>query len=265
MYSAFVGCSYTQGVGLAKESADPNLWVNIVHSALLPTTSLLNLGLGGSTNDEIFCKSVDTVLNHKCQYLFVQWSELNRIKLNPGVETYPTNMFWTSNNTQRIDITVNPGITYNKKYIDDIKHRFFDLQHEHYAIVKILEYSKLVKKLCDQFKITVFFVNGILPWDKNYFDHVYQTNRLPSDTTNYTQTQLNASTRNDDEYFVLYDKIHSAYKDLHFTLDHWLNLHSGFRECFYLDLALDNLHPGIVSNQKFADHLIENLRTLIVK
>jgi hypothetical protein len=265
-YSAFVGCSYTQGTGLAEESLDQDLWINIVYSSLLKKdTKLLNLGISGSNNADIFYNAINAVLTHQCRYLFVQWTELHRLKINPGIETYPTSLFFSPNITPGIDITINPDITYDKKYINNIKNRFFDLQHDHYAIVKVLEYSKVIKKLCDRLKIPVFFVNGILPWDKNYFETVCHTTRLPSDTTAYTQKQLNASTRDDQEYFLLYDKIHHDYQELDFTKDRWLNLYLGFRKCFYLDQALDDLHPGIISNRQFAEHIIENLQGMLTK
>jgi hypothetical protein len=257
-YSIFTGCSYTEGIGLADKSKDNDLWVNIVHPSLPGNTQTLNLGKGGSSNLEIFHSSIDALLSYKCQYLFVQWTELLRYRLNPGVETYETSIIFVGG-YQSHSVTVNPNIKYSESYIASIKNRFFDLHHPHYEIIKIIEYSCLIKKLCDRLGVTVWFVNGILPWDADYFVHLQNLDRLPSDTTPYTQQQLNAVSRDDDEYFLLYDKIHSEYEILESIKQNWLNLYSGFRTSFYLDQGLDNLHPGPDSHYQFAHHLIEKI------
>jgi hypothetical protein len=260
-YSIFTGCSYTEGIGLADKSKDTDLWVNIVHPLLPGNTQVLNLGKGESSNLEIFHSSIDAVLSHKCQYLFVQWTKLLRYRLNPGVETHDTSINFVDDVTHNVthSVAVNPDIKYSESYIASIKNRFFDLHHPHYEIIKIIEYSCLIKKLCDRLGVTVWFVNGILPWDADYFVHLQNLDRLPSDTTPYTQQRLNAVSRDDDEYFLLYDKIHSEYKILESVKQNWLNLYSSFCDCFYLDQGLDDLHPGIKSNRAFAQHLVEKI------
>jgi hypothetical protein len=263
IYSAFTGCSYTEGIGLKNTTTDKDLWVNNVHSTLLKHTDLLNLGKSGATNAEIFQTAIDTVVTYPCQYLFVQWTELLRYKLNPGVETYPTSIFCSTNNTQEFGVDINPGVRYSPAYIENIKNRFFDLHHEHYEIIKVIEYSNIIKKLCNRTGTIVFFINGILPWDENYFDYITDLHRIPSDTTLYTQKQLNADTRDDVEYFLLYDKIHKQYAPLEYSKSSWVNLYSGFRSCFYLDIGLDDVHPGVGSHQQFSNHLIENLQELL--
>jgi hypothetical protein len=259
--AVFTGCSYTEGMGLEHTSNDKDLWVNIFHSTVLGNTQLINLGLRGSTNIEIFQQSIEAILKNNCQYLFVQWTELQRWRVNPSVELYDTDILVSSANLITRDIQVNPDITYSRKYIIDVKNRFLDLQHEHYDIVRVLGYSKIIKQLCDQFGIVPFFINGLIPVDAGYFDHIQSEGRVPSDTTKYTQQQLNMDTRDDDEYFMLYDKIHKEYDaELKFTRDYWLNLDLGYRKYFYVDRAQDDLHPGIESNLIFAQHLIKNFQ-----
>jgi hypothetical protein len=262
----FTGCSYTEGIGLKNTKQCPDLWVNLLHSKvdILKNTNLINLGKSSSNNSEIFKTTIDALSRYSCQYLFVQWTELLRVRVNPSVESYTTSILFNGRKWDH-DVSVNPNVVYKKKYIENIKNRFFDLQHSHYDIVKILEYSKIIKQLCDRFGVTVFFINGILPWDSMYFNHITHNSRLQSDTTKYTQLQLNATTRSDEEYFILYDKIHSEYIDLTETYSQWLNLDAGFRACFYLDCGDDDLHPGKLSNYSFAEHLIEKLKQVRLK
>ena len=62
-YTVFTGCSYTEGIGLPNTTLNENLWVNILYNSSneLLKTKLLNLGLGGSSNLEIFQKSLNAL------------------------------------------------------------------------------------------------------------------------------------------------------------------------------------------------------------
>lgn len=257
----FCGCSYTQGFGLEKEKSDPNLWVNIVYSATpaLAGTKLINAGFGGATNEDIFLSAIHNILNnHDCKYLFVAWTSLKRLHVNPGVELYDTSIYLENTTIQ--DVHLNPNITMSGKYVENIRDRFFDLTHPHYDLLKIFRYTSILDQMAKKLNIEVFFINSILPVDSNYFRHVLSEARLPTDTTLYTQELLNLNSRDNSEYFKLYDKIHQEYKETGALDCNWLNLDRGFRKYFYLDQSKDNLHPGIKSNQNFAHFLIEKLQ-----
>jgi hypothetical protein len=257
----FCGCSYTQGIGLDLEQADPNLWVNIVHRShpVLASTNLSNAGVGGATNKDIFLSAVSSLLdNPDCRYLFVSWTSLKRLHVNPSVELYYTKVY-----LERVDIPdicINPNITISGKYIENIRDRFFDLTHIHYDLLEILNYTNLIARLATKLNVKVFFINALLPVDTDYFIHVLDQSRLPSNTTQYTQKLLNLETRDDREYFMLYDKIHLEYKNTGSLEYNWINIDRGIRTHFYKDQGNDNLHPGIKSNQSFAEFLLEKLQ-----
>jgi len=260
----FTGCSYTAGTGLPLKNQDPALWVNRLHNQVdwLNELPLLNYGQGGATNQDIFHLSVQAVTENQCSYLFVSWTDLLRYYISPGVETWSTMQFW-GGNSPTSDIGVNPGVVYSASYLENIKNRFFDLHHIHYEIVKVLNYTFTLQQLCNRLDTKVYFVNALLPWDNNYFDQVTGKIRQPSDTTELTQKSLNSDTRSDSEFFDLYDKIHQDYQDATALPPHstWLNLYESYRNCFYLDRGLDDLHPGPDSNQAFANYLQKKLAT----
>jgi len=263
-YSVFTGCSYTEGVGLLHASSDENLWVNILHNSLLDLscTKLLNLGVGGSTNTEIFQSSVDALCSYKCKHLFVAWTSLYRYKFSLGAELYDVSQYWSAA-TPLIDVIINPNIRISKKFLTDVKNKFFSLHHDHFEIVKILKYTATLNRLAQKTNTKVYFINNILPWDSRYFDQIFSANRVPSDTTLYTQNLLNAETRDDYEFFQIYDSIHRDYADsLGLVQDNWLNLDSGFKKTFMLDLGNDNTHPGPQSHREFAKHLIKSFAKL---
>jgi hypothetical protein len=259
-YTAFTGCSYTKGIGLPGINCDKNLWVNILHSSLtnLAHTKLLNLGSGGSTNTEIFQRSVDALCSYNCKYLFVAWTSLYRYRFSLGTELYDVTQYWSLGHPL-IDVMINPNIKISAQFLTDLKNKFFTMHHDHCEIVKILTYTATLNRLAQKTNTQVFFINAMLPWDSGYFDQVLGANRLPSDTTLYTQNLLNAETRDDQEFFQIYDGIHQDYADSQ-GLENcdWLNLDSGFKEKFMLDVGNDGSHPGEQSHCAFAEHLIKS-------
>lgn len=260
----FCGCSYVQGDGLPMLSQDPNLWVNIVHSSvpMLSQTTLVNLGISGSTNKDIFCTALASLTAFPgCKYLFVSWTNCKRLLVNPGIELYETSLYLERSNVP--DIELNPGHTIPGKYVQNIRDRFFDLTHNHYDLLEILTYSTLINLVAQRYGARCFFVNSLLHVDQDYFDHIVDPSRKPSQTTPFTQQFLQLETRDDVEFFALYDKIHQEYADtLGLTLQ-WLNLNRGYRKYFYVDTGDDQLHPGKQSNQLFAKYIVEKLKHLI--
>jgi len=259
-YTIFTGCSYTEGIGLPNTNNNKNLWVNMLYNSCknLSRTKLLNLGVGGSSNLEIFQQSINALSSYKVRYLFVAWTSLYRYKFSLGAELYDVGQYWSAS-TPLVDVDLNPNITYTKKYLTDIKNKFFSLHHDHYEIVKILAFVSTIACLCKKLNVKVYFVNNILPWDSGYFNIATNQNCVPSNTTPYTQKLLNAKTRDDEEFFKIYNTIHQDYHNSGGLLEcQWLNLDHSFYDHFFLDLGDDDLHPGELSHQKFGEYLIEN-------
>jgi hypothetical protein len=257
-YTVFTGCSYVEGVGLSNTSKNENLWVNLFFNSndILSKTKLLNFGRGGATNFEIFQRSVDAMSNYNIRHLFVSWTEIYRYKFSCGLEKYSTDVYWGLN-SPTADIGINPDIVFTKEYLANIKNRFFALHHDHYQILQILRFTHSLSQLAKKIGIKIYFINCLLPWDKNYFQPIASPTRLPSDTTQYTQKLLNSDTRNDTDFFDIYDQIHIEYqKSQGLGECNWLNLDQSYRQNFYIDTGNDNLHPGVDSNKKFAKYLI---------
>lgn len=259
-YTIFTGCSFTEGIGLENTKQSPDLWVNQVYNNIskLTSTKLLNLGVGGASNSEIFHNTINAIGTYNCKYLFVAWTSFTRYKINPGIELYSTQIY-LSPGTPMIDVHLNPNITYSKEFLTKFKNNMLMLNRDHYHYVEILKYTDTIKLLCQKLNIGVFFINAILPHDRNYFTPVTHNNRVPTDTTVYTQEELNAHARGDDEFFSIYDQVHKAYSKTNGLSSNWLNLDSGFYKEFKVDLGLDNFHPGIHSHRAFGMHLIEKL------
>lgn len=253
---AFTGCSNTAGVGLDLGRDDPGLWCNILqqnHSSL-KDLKLVNSSVSGSTNLEIFKQSVEVLSLHQPKFIFVAWTEAYRIKTNPGIETYETGIYMAPNSIHS-DIILN-HCTYPADYIANVKHRFFDLQNIHYIYLEILDYCRILRMQAELMGTQIYFINTYFDWDDNYFDHITDPLRTPGQLTKFTQSLLNVHSRDDEEIFKIYDKIHYEYKQTN-GLQKWINLYQGLYSKYYLDLGTDNLHPGYISQRKFAEFLMK--------
>ena len=262
-YTIVTGCSFTEGIGLPDIAQDTELWVNKLYNSSeeLSTTTLLNLAKSGSTNIEIFSQAVNALATYNCKYLIVSWTEVLRYKFSTGAELYNVDQYWSTNS---IPNAVNLNcLTYSKKYLNNIQNRFFALHHDHAEIVKILNYTAIINRMCQRIGTVAYFVNGSLPWDSGYFNHVSNSIRVPTDTTIYTQKLLNSDTRDDNEFFKIYDRIHQEYQVTGGVTECiWLNLNNAFKKNFHYDNGTDNQHPGTISHQQFGNYLIASFRAI---
>lgn len=247
----FAGCSYTKGAGWADEDKDQNLWTNILHSSnqYLKHTTSVNLSQTGISNSKIFKIAVDGLVTYRPQYAFVQWTSYPRYNILLSVETYASTMIMGPG-VAVFDYNLH-DVTYPRDYLQNINDRFLTLHHPHQGIAEIVEYVNTLIKLAEQIDCKIFFINGICPWDDNYFEKLENT--TPSNYTEFTRKCLHTETRSDQEVFQLYEKIHSEYKELgSIQAKHWLNLYQSMYQNL-VDVNLDNVHPGKNSNIFYAD------------
>lgn len=248
-YCVFAGCSYTAGNGFALERNEPRLWVNQIHNNLFSHTTKLNVSRGGRSNAGIFQDTVNALLSYPAKYAIVEWTSMPRYELELGFELYPTGQVFLPNGPCRDQIL--NDIKYPKEYLNSIRDRFTSLAHDCYEILNLVKYVNSIVKLAKINNTKVFFVNACCPWDIGFFNK--KTNVLPADYTAYTQQLLNASTRDDVEVFQLYDKLHDNFMQaggVHESL--WLNLYHSMVH-FQIDVNSDQAHPGVESNDRFAE------------
>jgi hypothetical protein len=258
----YAGCSLTAGYGFDGGKNDPALWVNILHQTFdkLQQTKLINVGIAGASNFTIF----KTVFDYICkqddlQFVFVEWTSVPRYNLNPALETYHTSIMFIPDLSQGTLRSHN--VTYDGNYLQGIQDRFLSLLNDHYEIVDLLRYVNWINTMCNLKNIKVFHVNGICPWDKNYFKRL--SNTKPSQLTDYTQHLLQVTTRDDKEIFEIYNKMHQDYDDVGgIQTQTWLNLYQPLTS-LAVDTNNDNQHPGVESHQKFAKLLETTLDSVL--
>jgi hypothetical protein len=259
----FTGCSFTAGNGwtdinpyqsmLIACKTHPELWVNLCHTQIskLKSLELVNNGVGGASNTEIFQNTVDSISSHKdIDTIFCQWTSMPRYNFSVGFELWPTIEGLQHRSRSKSDVNLSNGDHWDRKYLNDLLDRLLALHHLHGEILKVVKYSAILKKLCSNFDIKLYFINGLCPWDQDYF--VRLTNVLPESYTPFTKKQiLDIDSKDDNDIFKLYEILHNDY-DKAGTIDpaDWINLYDSMLKN-KLDTNFDNLHPGTQSNQLY--------------
>lgn len=260
----FAGCSFTAGTGWPDAQNSSNLWCVLCHQHIpvLQNLEHVNIGQAGASNQDIFENIINSISHHgsSIKYLFCQWTAAHRYNFNVGFELWHTSESLQETPTHP-DINLS-DITYRRKYLEDIKTQFKTLHHIHYEIVKVIRYSKIISNLASQFGIKCIHINGICPWDENYFNELTGPHVRPEDYTTFTKNQIiNISNRTDKDIFELYAKAHQDYRNAG-SIDpgEWVNLYRSQWNS-RIDFNFDKAHPGAKSNQVYFDWVKDFLNT----
>jgi hypothetical protein len=270
----FTGCSLTAGNGWVDlppadsqgiECKDhPDLWVNLCHSELaqLKDLNLINLGQGGASNAEIFKNTVSAIseYQHNINTIFCQWTAMPRYTFNVGFELWRTSETTIPDARSKTDVNLSNGTKWDRKYLDDLLDRFLVLHHLHYEIINVVTYSNILQRLAKSFSIKLYFINGICPWDQDYFTRL--NNVLPENYTTFTKNEiLEINSRSDEDIFKLYNKLHTDYDDAGGIYPtQWINLYSSMVDN-RIDVNYDKKHPGTKSNQIYFKQIKKFLET----
>ena len=270
----FSGCSFTAGNGWLDISPNqsqrtevkdsPYLWTNLCHQNIRTFSQLdqINIAKGGNSNTEIFEATVDIISKQSANIdtLFCQWTSGPRYNFNVGFELWDTaENFFIEHRTD--DVNLNRGDSWSREYLNDLLDRLRVLHHQHWEILKIVRYSNIITRFAEKNRIKLFFINGLCPWDKDYF--IKLTKVKPESYTEFTKKHiLNIDSRDDQDIYRLYDLAHDHYQQAGgINEKQWINLYNSF--CVNrTDRNFDDLHPGKKSNQMYFEMIKNKLETL---
>ena len=252
----FTGCSYTAGEGWPEQKQDLHLWVNILHKQLWPTHKIINLGISGNNNQGIFQSTIEQLTKQDIDVAIVQWTCFPRYMFDIGFELYSTKLNVYPNKVP-CEFNLNSK-QISKSYVKDFINKLLYLHHEQPEIVQLIKYVNCLIDLARITKTKIYFVNGICPWDNNFF--VRKQNVLPEGYTDFTKQLLNVKNRNDEEILKLYNLMHNQYSNAGtIQKQYWLNLYNSLQQN-RIDTNNDNKHPGTISNQNYAQMLADSIQ-----
>jgi len=241
----FGGCSFTAGTGWEEKSNASELWTNLCCNNISQLKNLeqVNLGIPGAGNTEIFETTLSALAKDakNIKYVICQWSATHRYNFYSSLEPWETKVSWKS-----------------KDKNDDCQllSRFIVRHHMHYEILKIVKYSAIITNVCKHLNIIPIFLNGLCPWDKNYFDKIQLPGTKPEDYTPFTKHHvLDINQRSDKDINILYNKIHADYRAAGgIDPKNWVNLYHSMYQC-RVDVNADKQHPGSKSNQIYFEQV----------
>ena len=245
MKFTFIGCSATEGVGLALEKNDPDNYTNIVANHY--SAELTNLSEGGNSNYNIFMSALDEILVNTQDKIIVQWTGLNRFWLYPD----PNSILKFSS---IVDFEYkHRNVSYTKKQLQEFANMYFILNSDYENLFTLINYCNILTKIS---KGRVIFIDGLLPWTAE-IDNKESLTDLAKNLSNYTKEILDFHNNGDDtELYNLFLKLNNAIV----TLDkrRWVNLYNSMGR-IQIDYGSDGIHPGIKSHRLYADMLIKYL------
>ena len=263
---AFTGCSFTAGHGLNADALSdevknsPYLWTNLGCSQIAELQGMpsVNYAKNGASNTDIFEQAIYAIAKHgkNLKYIFCQWTSAPRYTFSPGIDPWLKNIKINTHLSRKlnVDINLSSGIVWSKDYINDLIDRFLVMHHLHHEVLKVVRYANTIGSLAEMIGSTVIFINGLCPWDDQYFVKI--DNATPEQYTNFTKYEiLDIDNRTDEDIEKLYSMIHQDYHNAGgVDPNQWINLYEPWNRS-QVDKNHDGLHPGILSNQDQANQV----------
>jgi hypothetical protein len=247
-------------------SASPDLWTNLCHQNIhrLQNLDMVNVSKKNATNIDIFQQTIKVIADYgeQIDVIFCQWALLFKYEWNVGFELWPTTESVVPTFAVNHDVNLNNNKTWTREYIKNQIVKFLELHHVHWEIVKIIQYSNIILKLANRYKIPVFFINESFPWDKDYF--VELSNVKPNEYTEFTKKEiLNVDNRDDEDIFELYKLAHQHYREAGgVDQKNWINLYDSFFTNQVDKISVDNPLGGVKSNKIYYKIIEQRLKEL---
>ena len=257
----FGGCSVVQGVGLPSLDQDTDNFTNIVGNALGGYVN--NIAIRGNSNERIFVETVHEATKNLYDLIIVCWTSYPRHVIWPGLELYSCRRSLTPSAKQLAEHNGN-DISWSSAQFEKIRQWFMLLTHDHYHILDICRYVNVLKSLVESQGGKIYFVNTLATWDHGYFEQFEQLSNTvvkPEMLTDYTNQLLNSDHRDDEQINSLFHLMAKDYQQAGGIMPNdWINLYQAL-EPLKIDLGNDNEHPGPLSHKKYAEILLENIKT----
>jgi len=242
------GCSFSVGIGLELEKQDPRNYANLVANNL--NAQINNLAAGGNSNYRIFMSALEEILTGDSELVLVQWTVLSRLWLYPGPDT---EMFLPLKVSDSYSYR---GIKFSQSELQHFSNMYHLLNHDFRELLTLIKYCKLLAAAAEQNQKRLVFINGLLPWTSDIADHDMIKNF--SNMSDYTKELLSFDSRDDEELTRFFLEMCDAVNSL--DKSQWVNIFDSFIDN-RLDYGTDKLHPGPLSHARYAEMIIQYIKT----
>jgi hypothetical protein len=242
----FVGCSFTAGTGFPNDKLTKHHWPYLVSEHF--DCYCYNAGIGSSPNEEIFYRTIEITANQSFDLVVIMWSSIGRrwaYYSDPNIDNFtiihPGPAGWKSNSTEVKD--------FHKLYLTYFNNQYVSLKQWLDQIICMQGYFKHKKQL---YTFVKGFDNLISDFD-NFKTYTHELKDLPD-----TIKKLLDFENNPDYYLI--NKIEHIQNLIHqVDTSNWIDFENFSFIKSRVDLADDNQHPGIITNQNFSLKLISHI------
>jgi hypothetical protein len=244
----FVGCSFTERSGFDDVNLTKYHWPFLVSDYF--DCYYQNAGIGGSSNEEIFYRTIELTSSQYYDLVVIMWSNLGRKWI-----------YFSEPNIDDFTI-VNPGVaglrsdssevkTFHRLYIDHFNNSYVSLKHWLEQIVCLQSYFKCKSQSC-------IFVKGFDNRISDFDNIIYSENKFEN-ISDEIKLLLNFDNNPDHILLNKVEIIQQLIKQV--DLHNWIDFK---RFNFFqsaVDQADDQLHPGPITNYNMSLDLIDHIRT----
>ena len=233
------GCSFTYGAGFFDHERSILAYPGLLAKDL--DADVINVAVPGSSNLEIFLRTILESTTELFDLVVVQWTELRRHWFEPclGYE-YRTASVVESDWTHGLYLSEKDRVKLNDQLIM--------LSGDYKALLDLACFSQILK---DRFGQRLILINGLIP----ITDDLYTpgVNDMASHFSDFTKSVLEFDSKPDSDIKKYHDRLIRAFAP---TLDRWVNISNSWRQNI-VDHATQGHHPGPLSHRWLADIVLE--------
>lgn len=240
----YVGCSFTENCGFSGENIAQFHWPHLLAEFL--DARYHNAGIGGSSNEEIFFRTVETISRDKFDLVVIMWSSIGRK--------------WVYFGDRNVDdyTMINNGVC--KGFQSDhceIK-EYAKLHHGYFnnAYVDIKKWLCMIlslQEMLDRQETDFIFIKGFENFIHDFRSVTYDQQQGFNQCVEPLKQLLDFDNRPD---WYIQQKI-SSIQQLMAKVNHdrWLNFHDSSFDDMAVDTADDGRHPGPLTNHALVEML----------
>jgi hypothetical protein len=244
------GCSFTYGDGFLESERESKIWPTLLGKKL--QADVTNIAANGSSNLEIFLRTLRELDKNNYDLVIVQWSALRRYWFRPGI-----NQLYTVAGTPE-EVSVKDWFkdwSTKDMYINSLDQKkfhntLFMLTGDYHSSRDIATYCQTLIKI-QQPGQKIIFVNGLLPWTQELIFPPTEPFDMANHFSTFTKQMLEFNDFDDDHIRKHYYKLH---QEIVASLPNWVNLDDPWR-CNLVDTATLGHHPGPESHRWVSDKI----------
>jgi lysophospholipase L1-like esterase len=243
------GCSFTYGGRLVEDRRITAAWPGQL-AEIIDNSDVDNIAFSGSSNLEIFLRTLRQIQQQHYDLIIVQWSVFRRHWFEPNLDRVYICTGGVEENFQ--------DWSGNTIYLSAAERKQFHntlmmLTGDYRESIDVITFCNTLKSLMKP-EQHVVFVNGLVPWGKDLIQLDDPTDMHKS-MSKFTRDMLEFDFKDDQEIQKYYQELNNKLLPLQ---NDWINMTDPWRKNL-IDPPTDNLHPGEKSHRWMAEKIKQYL------